>query len=149
MDRIDKELLNHLQKDFPISSRPFLEIGRLMGISEKEALERTTRLQKSGYIRRIGGVFHSPALGFFSTLVAAMVGPQKLEEVAGRLNAYRGVTHNYERNHSYNLWFTLTGESEEEVDAFLEKVAAMEGVEQLMKLPALRLFKVQLNLILK
>lgn len=150
MEKIDKELLNHLQNDFPISSRPFLEIGRLLGISEEEALERTNRLKKKGYIRRIGGVFHSPALGFTSTLTAARVDPQKLEHIAKHINAYRGVTHNYERNNSrYNLWFTLTGASEVEIDALLEQVKAMEGVEQVMKLPALRLFKLKFNLTLK
>ncbi len=149
MDRIDKDLLNRMQKGFPLSGRPFLVLGRELGISEGEALERTARLKEEGYIRRIGGVFHTPGLGFYSTLVAARVVPEKLEGIAEQISGWRGVTHNYERDGDFNLWFTLTAQSEAEADAVLQEVAAAGGVEKLMKLPALRRFKVELNLFIE
>lgn len=149
MDRIDKELLNLLQKEFPLSSHPFRELGLLLGLTEGETLERAARLKEEGYIRRIGGVFNTRGLGFFSTLVASRVKPDKVEEIAAIINGYRGVTHNYERNHYFNLWFTLTAASEQEADAVLEQLQSLEGIERLIKLPSLKVFKIELNLLLK
>lgn len=149
MDKTDKELLNLLQAGFPLCERPFQELGEKMGLSEEEVLRRVRRLRNEGYIRRIGGVFNTYELGFHSMLIAARVKPQNIEEVAEFINSFSGVTHNYERNNFYNLWFTLTAENKTEIDSILEEVAEMEGVENLMKLPALKLFKINFNLALK
>ena len=149
IEQRDKELLNQLQESFPLCPRPFAELGKRLGISEEEALQRVKRLKKEGYIRRLGGVFDSPSLGFYSTLVAAKVTPDHLEEVAAYVNGFPGVTHNYQRDHVLNLWFTVTARSEEEVNGVLNEIRSLNGVENLLKLPAEKVYKIGLNLAMK
>ncbi|UMZ73209.1 AsnC family transcriptional regulator [Natranaerofaba carboxydovora] len=149
MDEVDKDILNTIQAEFPIDSRPFLKVADKIGISEGEVIERIKSLKDRGYIRRIGGVFDSNKLGFKSTLVALRVTPGKLEEVARKVSSYKGVTHNYQREDYFNLWFTLVAEDENKLNSILDEIESFDGVEKLLDLPALRVFKIGLNLSVK
>jgi siroheme decarboxylase len=141
----DRELLNIIQTGFPVTSRPYAAVGELLGISENEVIDRIAALKASGVIRRIGGIFDSARLGFSSTLVAVKVAEDALEEVADRISAHPGVTHNYQREHEFNLWFTLVTASQAQMDEFLSETALLPGVHKLRNLPALRLFKIGVN----
>lgn len=145
LDSVEVELLHLLQEGLPLVSRPFQEIAGRLGISEEEVLERVERLKEEKVIRRLGGVWSSPRLGFVSLLAALRVRVDALEEVAHRVSDYPGVTHNYQRDHHFNLWFTLTAESREEMDRILQEVRLLEGVEKLLELPAVRQFKVEVK----
>lgn len=149
MDQIDKKILNTIQSELPLKSRPFLEVGNKININENEVIERVKNLREKGFIRRLGGVFDSKKLGFESTLVALRVEADKIEEVAKKINGYKGVTHNYERDDYFNLWFTLVGSDKEEIKKTLEEIENFEGVEKLLNLPAVKVFKIGLNLSLK
>ncbi len=142
---LDRELLNLLQSDFPLTGRPFAALGERLGLGEEEVMSRVAALKESGIIRRIGGIFDSGKLGFTSTLVALQVEEGKLREVAAAVSAYAGVTHNYRREHEFNLWFTLVTSSAEERERTLKEIEALPGVRALRNLPALRLFKIGVN----
>jgi siroheme decarboxylase len=103
------------------------------------------RLKERGVIRRLGGVFDAKKMGFSSTLVAARVTAEQLEQVARQVSALPGVTHNYQRDHDFNLWFTLTCSTTAELAEILAVVETLPGVEKLRRLPALRLFKIGVN----
>lgn len=145
MDETDRNLLNLIQSDFPICSRPFKVIGERLGISEQEALERVSALKASGVIRRIGGSFDSRRLGFYSTLCAARVSEEKLQQFNEVINSYPGVTHNYTREHPFNIWFTFIAQSEEEVLRALKEISQKTGVKEIVNLPARRTFKIRVN----
>jgi len=145
VDETDRKLLNIIQTDFPLSPRPFQELALKLGISEEEVLRRIRALKESGIIRRIGGSFDSRKLGFFSTLCAAKVPPESLERFNEVINSYPGVTHNYQRNHDYNVWFTFIGESEEKVEETLREMAERAGIEEIVSLPARRTFKIKVK----
>jgi DNA-binding Lrp family transcriptional regulator len=142
---IDRELLNFIQINFPRTTRPFEEIGRRLGLSEAEVLNRVQALKAAGVIRRIGGIFASQKMGFASTLVALQVEEARLEEVAAVVSNYDGVTHNYARRHQFNLWFTLVAPSDEELQQILSEVEELPGVVALRNLPAVRVFKIGVN----
>ncbi|SET09053.1 transcriptional regulator, AsnC family [Natronincola peptidivorans] len=148
MDILDRRILTHIQKDFPIDSRPYKEIGDKLGISEQEVMDRVKHLKETGIIRRIGGVFDSRKLGYHSTLCALQVAEENLQETADRINAIPGVTHNYIRDHQYNMWFTLIGPSEEYLEKTLQDIKRESPVEKMLNLPAVDFFKinVQFNL---
>ena len=145
MDDLDKRLLNIIQSGFPIVSRPYAEIGEDLGISEDEALERTKRLVESGIIRRIGPSFDTRKLGHSSTLVAARVTTHRLAEVAETVNSYPQVTHNYGREHEYNLWFTLVCRDAAEMERLVSEIRIRTGVEDMHVLPAERMFKLRVE----
>ena len=149
MDEVDKDILNTIQTDLPIDSRPFLKVADKIGISEDEVIDRVKNLKDRGYIRRLGGVFDSNKLGFKSTLVALRVTPGRIEEVAEKVSSYKGVTHNYQREDYFNLWFTLVSKDESELNSILDEIESFDGVEKLLDLPALRVFKIGLNLSVK
>ena len=107
LSSFDKALMNLLQGNLPISSRPFKALADELDSDEETVLNRIKALKEEGYLRRIGAFFDSDKLGYRSTLIALEVEPNKLAQVAERINAYDGVTHNYEREGVYNLWFTL------------------------------------------
>ena len=145
MDTVDKQLLNLIQSDFPITSEPYKEIGIKLGISEAEVIQRLTDLKTNRIIRRIGATFDSKKLGYRSTLCAMKVPNERLDEVAKLVNSYSGVTHNYLRNHDYNMWFTLITESEKKQHDILQEIQEKSGITDLLNLPAVRFFKVRVD----
>lgn len=145
MDKIDKSIINTIQTDFPITERPFREIGRQFDISEEEIIERIDKLKKQGVIRRIGGNFNTKKLNFTSTLCAARVAENNLDRFVEVVNSYPGVTHNYLRNHEYNVWFTFIAPSMEEIDRSLEEIAERTGIKDIINLPAVKMYKIRVE----
>lgn len=144
MDSIDKKLLDIIQTAFPLVPRPYEELGRQLGISEEEALSRVKALKEKKIIRRLGANFQSAKLGFRSTLCGAHVPEEKLDSFIAEVNALPGVTHNYLRNHEFNVWFTLIGPSWDNVCATLKDLEERTGVA-IMNLPAEKLFKIRVD----
>jgi DNA-binding Lrp family transcriptional regulator len=143
IDDVDKAILNRIQSDFPITSRPYRTIGDDLGLSEDEVLNRIFRLKTDGIIRRIGGNFKPEKLGFVSTLCAAKVPEDKIDHFAEVVSRYPGVTHNYRRENTYNIWFTFIAPSMDEINANLEQIAAETGVSDILNLPATHVFKIR------
>ena len=143
IDGIDKAILNRIQSDFPIAPRPYRAIADDLGLSEVEVLKRVSRLKKSGIIRRIGGNFTPDKLGFVSTLCAAKVPEDKISQFAEVVNRYPGVTHNYRRENTFNVWFTFIASSMDDIDANLQQIASETGVTDILNLPATRVFKIR------
>jgi DNA-binding Lrp family transcriptional regulator len=143
LDDIDKSILNRIQSDFPIVSRPFKTIAESINQTEKEVIRRIIRLKTLGIIRRIGGNFVPDKLGFVSTLCAAKVPPHRIEEFAKIVNGYPGVTHNYLRDNTYNVWFTFIASSTEKIDSFLRQISEKSGIPDIINLPATKVFKIR------
>jgi DNA-binding Lrp family transcriptional regulator len=143
IDDIDRDILNRIQSDFPITSRPYRTIAEKLGLAEDEVLKRVYRLKESGIIRRIGGNFAPEKLGFVSTLCAAKVPEDKISQFAEVVNRYPGVTHNYRRENKFNIWFTFIAPSMDEINTSLKQIAAETGVTDILNLPATRVFKIR------
>lgn len=143
LDQIDKAILNRIQSNFPISSSPFMKIAEDLGLSEEDVIERVQSLKKSGIIRRIGGNFVPDKLGYVSTLCAAKVPDEKVSEFAAVVNKYPGVTHNYQRNNDFNVWFTFIAPSMDEIEKNLADISASTGIKDILNLPATKLFKIK------
>ncbi|HXV45215.1 MAG TPA: AsnC family transcriptional regulator [Nitrososphaera sp.] len=146
LDSIDKKLLNEIQWVFPLADRPYLEIASKHGISEQDVMRRITSLKKMGLIRQINAIFDTRRLGYKSALVAFAVEPDKLDQVAEKVNEHPGVSHNYERNHEYNMWFTLAVPPGSDMKQDLDKMAALAGVVKYRVLPTLKLYKIGVRL---
>ena len=143
IDDIDRDILNQIQSDFPITSRPYRAIAEDLGLSEDEVLKRVSRLKDSGIIRRIGGNFAPEKVGFVSTLCAAKVPEDKISQFAEVVNRYPGVTHNYRRENTFNIWFTFIAPSMEEIEANLRQIAGETGITDILNLPATKVFKIR------
>ena len=144
MQDIDKKILDVIQSDYPIEERPYAAVGERLGVSENEVLGRVRELKKSGLIRRIGANFQSKKLGWVSTLCAAKVPEEKLNEFVDTVNAYPGVTHNYLRDHEFNVWFTFIAPSMDHVENALAEVTAATGIK-VLNLPASKMFKIKVD----
>jgi siroheme decarboxylase len=142
MDEIDKKILNILQKEFPLEERPFLIVAEKCGISEDEVLSRIQKLKDVGIIRRIGAVFDGAKLGRVSTLCAARVPDDEINNFVQIVNANKNVTHNYRRNNEYNIWFTVSAATAQELEAFLADVKEKTGVTDIQDMRAVRTFKI-------
>ena len=142
MDEIDKKILNILQKEFPLEEQPFLVVGRRCGISEDETIRRVQKMKEKGIIRRIGAVFDGVKLGRVSTLCAARVPEKQIDSFVKIVNANKNVTHNYQRNHEYNIWFTVNAANAEELEKFLKEVKEKTGVTDILDMRAARIFKI-------
>jgi DNA-binding Lrp family transcriptional regulator len=143
MDDTDRRILNRIQSNFPVTARPYAAIGRELNLTEKEVLERVGRLKAIGIIRRIGGNFSPEKLGFVSTLCAASVPAENVDTFAAAVNRYPGVTHNYMRDNHFNVWFTFIAPSMETIEANLAAIARETGVQDILNLPATRVFKIR------
>jgi siroheme decarboxylase len=145
MDAIDRKIINAIQSDFPISAQPYHELGKQFHLSGDEILERVKALKAAGIIRRIGGNFHSHRLNYTSTLCAARVPEEKIENFVEVVNRYPGVTHNYLRKHDYNVWFTFIAPSMSYIENALREISGKTGVEEIYSLPAVRMFKIRVD----
>ncbi|MBQ4567639.1 MAG: Lrp/AsnC family transcriptional regulator [Desulfovibrio sp.] len=141
---IQKKLLDIIQTDFPLEPRPYAVLGQRLGITEAEALAAVNDLRQRKIIRRLGANFQSKKLGFVSTLCAAKVPDDKMEAFTAEVNAHVGVTHNYLREHDYNIWFTLISPSRDEAQATLAGFTERTGVP-ILNLPATKLFKIRVD----
>jgi siroheme decarboxylase len=148
LDDVDKRLLNLLQGSFPLAPRPFAGVAEAAGLSEDEVLARTGRLIEERIIRHVTPIFDTRALGYRSMLVAAKVDPENPHRAAKVINGHPGVSHNYLRNHDFNLWFTIAVEPDSRLglDGTLEVLAAEAGASSMRQLPTLRLFKIRMDL---
>jgi siroheme decarboxylase len=142
MDDTDKNILNIVQRNFPVTAEPFRDIAERAGIGEEEALERVKILKQKGIIRRIGAVFDSRKLGFVSTLCAARIPEEKLKDVTEIINAYPNVTHHYRRRHEYNVWFTFIAPDEEVLKRSLAEIKQRAGIAEILDMRAVRTFKI-------
>jgi DNA-binding Lrp family transcriptional regulator len=143
MDEIDRAILNRIQSDFPITSRPYLSIAQNLHLPEDQVIKRLKRLKKKGIIRRIGGNFVPEKLGYVSTLCAAKVSRDKIDSFARTVNRYPGVTHNYRRDNKYNIWFTFIAQSMDEIKNNLENISLETGVKGIINLPATKMYKIK------
>jgi len=145
MDATNKNILNEIQSDFPMTPRPFLDLGKRLGLSEDQVIEAIKRLRDEGIIRRIGGNFHSSKLNFASTLCAAKVPQEKIDDFVEIVNRYPGVTHNYLRNNDYNIWFTFIAQHMGYIEKALQEISEITGVTAIRNLPAVRTFKIKVD----
>jgi siroheme decarboxylase len=148
LDELDRKLLNLLQGSFPIASRPYAAVAGLAELPEEEVLTRTKRLVDERIIREITPIFDTRVLGYSSMLVAAKVDPENPWRAAKIINSHPGVSHNYLRDHDFNIWFTIATEpgSPLGLDGTLEVLQRLTGAESVRQLPTLRLFKIRMDL---
>jgi DNA-binding Lrp family transcriptional regulator len=148
LDETDKKLLNLMQGSFDLTARPFAHVAQLAGLPEDEVLTRIARLLDGRIIREITPIFDTRALGYSSMLVAAKVDPEYPHRAAQFINTHPGVTHNYLRDHDFNLWFTLATEpgSPLGLDGTIDIIKAKTGAHSIRQLPTLKLFKIRMDL---
>ena len=145
LDEMDRMILNEIQSYFPIEVEPYLELADKLGCTEAEVLERVKNLRDRGVIRRIGANCDSRKLGYSSTLCAARVPQNLMKKFVEVVNSYPGVTHNYRRDHAYNIWFTLIVPKVEEIERILQEISVLTEVNEIISLPAERVFKIQVD----
>ena len=130
---LHKHLLNDFQRDFPLSSRPYLDIANSLGVSEDDVLSALTELNNNNFISRIGPIIPPNHIGV-STLVAMAIPDQQLQTVADIISAYPEVNHNYEREHTFNLWFVAIASDAGHLQAVLDAIEQETGYKT-MSLP--------------
>ncbi|MBD0280683.1 MAG: Lrp/AsnC family transcriptional regulator [Thermoleophilaceae bacterium] len=148
LDELDKRLLNLLQGSFPLARRPYAHVAELAEVDEHEVLRRTRRLLDERIIREITPIYDTRVLGYRSMLVAAKVDPDNPWRAAKIINSHPGVSHNYLRDHDFNIWFTIATEPDSRLglDGTLEVLQRLTGAESVRQLPTLRLFKIRMDL---
>ena len=145
LTQFDKELLNLIQTGLPLTPAPFAAVAARLGCPEQQVMERLAQLRDAGVIRRLGAFFDAESLGYRGWLVAVKVEEISLPTVAQAVNAWPEVTHNDERDHEYNLWFTIQTRTDEEKEERLRQVASMPGVSAVFSLPTTDRFKVNVE----
>jgi len=148
LDETDRRLLNLLQGSFPLAERPYAEVARLAELPEDEVLRRTARLLEERIIREVTPIFDTRVLGYKSMLVAAKVDAEHPWRAGKIINSHPGVSHNYLRDHDFNIWFTIATEpgSKLGLEGTLEVLQRLTGAESIRQLPTLRLFKIRMDL---
>jgi len=146
MDKLDTEILNEIQWTFPLVAKPFDEIAKKFEISPDEVKDKLIQLKRKGVLRQLSAIFDTRKLGYTSSLVAMEIEPDKLEHVAHQINKHPGVSHNYEREHEFNLWFTLAVPPGSDLKKEVEKFSKLDGIKKTRMLPTLQLFKIGVKL---
>ena len=148
MDSVDKDLLNLMQREFPLEREPFAALGRPLGLAGDEVIRRIESLKRGRVIRQISAIFDTRVLGYQSSLVAASIPASKLNSAAKAINSHPGVSHNYERNNDLNLWYTVAvpPDSRLGLEGTVDVLHKISGAEKTRILPTLKLFKIGVTL---
>lgn len=146
MDEQDKRLLNAVQASFPLVVRPYQALGEALGLPEDETITRLNALKGARVVRQISAIFDTRSLGYHSSLVAMRVAADRLDAAAEVVNGHPGVSHNYQRNHAFNLWFTVAVPSHDDLEQTVRRLHELAGAESTRILPTLRLFKIGVQL---
>jgi DNA-binding Lrp family transcriptional regulator len=145
LSELDRQLLGRIQSSFPLVQEPYAQLAHDLGAASDEVHRAILGLRRSGVIRRIGGSFVPAPLGHLSTLVGSRTDPDCLEAVAAVASAFPEVTHNYERDGEYNLWFTVIAPAAARLEQILQSVRGAAGVRAVHSLPCLRVFKIRVR----
>ncbi|PLS81563.1 MAG: hypothetical protein CYG59_05595 [Chloroflexi bacterium] len=146
LDEIDKKLVNTMQFKFPVVSRPWQALAEEVGSTEADVMRRLAHLREIGVVRQISPIFDTRKLGYKSSLVAARVAPERLEEAAAVINSHPGVSHNYRRDHDFNMWFTIAVPPDHDLDAEVQRLTERAGVDKVRMLPTLKMYKIAVKL---
>ena len=147
LEELDRELLNAVQWDFPLDPFPFTPCSAsAMGLGEAEVRGRVERVKELGVLRQLSAIFDTRALGYGSALVAAKIDPDRVDEAAAVISAHPGVSHNYKRNHAYNLWYTIAVPPGDVLDDHVDALHRESGALVTRKLPTLKLYKIGVKL---
>ncbi len=140
-------LLERMQHDVPLVERPWAELALQVGTTESAVIDFATRMRVARIIRQVGAIFDTRRLGYASSLVAARIEPSRIEQAARVVSAHPGVSHNYQRDHAYNLWFTIAvaPDSRLGLEATVDVLTEAAGAEARLLLPALRVFRIGVN----
>lgn len=148
LDERDKRLLNLMQGSFPLAARPYRHVAAQAEMSEQQAIDRVRELIEHRIIRQVTPIFDTRALGYSSMLVAAKVDPENPWRAAKVINEHPGVSHNYLRNHEFNIWFTIATEPDSPLglERTIQVLGEIAGAESIRQLPTLKLFKIRMDL---
>jgi len=148
LEDIERKLLNLLQGSFPLEPRPFARVAELASLSEDEVIARTQALLDDRIIRQVTPIYDTRAFGYGSMLVAAKIDPEHPWRAAKIVNSHPGVSHNYLRNHEFNMWFTIAVEEDSKLglQGTLDVLQNLTGAESIRQLPTLKLFKIRMDL---
>jgi siroheme decarboxylase len=145
LDNTDRLLLNNLQGGFPVTHRPYAEVASRLGLTETDVLTRLRRLVAEGALSRFGTILNAPQLGGERTLAAMRVPRERFDEVAGFVNGLDAVSHNYERDHEFNMWFVISSEDEADIARTIAEIERHTGLS-VINLPTLEEYFVDLRL---
>ena len=142
------ELLYRMQNSFPMTERPFHELAKELGSTPEEVTSLIKKLKNEKIIRQTSAIFDTKRLGYKSSLVAFKVDENKIDQAAEIINAHPGVSHNYLRNHDYNIWFTMAvaPDSRLGLEKTIEILAEQTGAEDFIILPTLKMFKISVKM---
>ncbi|MGI9316125.1 MAG: Lrp/AsnC family transcriptional regulator [bacterium] len=143
LSKTEQKLLNDFQRDFPLHQRPFDHIAKKLGITEQEVIEMLKRLKAGRMVTRVGPVFTANRIGV-STLAAVAADPVEITKIAGMINRYPEVNHNYEREHKFNLWFVVTAATSSQLQHVVEDIELKTGLKVLV-LPMLKDYYIDLG----
>jgi siroheme decarboxylase len=146
LEDADRELLNAVQWNFPIEPRPYAVLGERLGIDEAEVQARVARVKDVGVLRQLSAIFDTRALGYGSSLVAAKIEPDHIDDAAAVISRHPGVSHNYKRNHAYNLWYTIAVPPGDSLEEHIDVLHGESDALVTRKLPTLKLYKIGVKL---
>jgi DNA-binding Lrp family transcriptional regulator len=146
LDQIDKELLNLIQVAFPLESRPFAFLADKLGVGEDDVIARLAALKQDKIIRQISMIFDTRALGYKSSLIASRAPDGRVDEVADVISEHPGVSHNYRRNHEFNIWWTIAVPPESSLEDHVQAVHDLAGAESTRIMQTIKMFKIGVDL---
>ncbi len=142
VDATDKDILKVIQEEFPLARRPFADIADRLGLGESDVISRVAALKDAGIIRRIGALLDARSVGVVTMLCAARVGPERIGQVAEAVSSFARVTHNYQRDGDYDLWFTVWGKDEGDLERTIVGIEGKAAIS-VVRLPAVKTYKIR------
>lgn len=145
---IRQEILSRIQRSFPLVAKPFESIAGELAMHEEDVLVLLKKEKENNIIRQTSAIFDTKRLGYTSSLVAFKIPQDRIDDAVSIINSHPGVSHNYERNHDFNIWFTIAvaPDSSLGLEKSVAVLASLTKAESSIILPTLKLFKISVKL---
>jgi len=144
--RAEERIINRIQEDIPLAPDPFGIIAEELSVDEDTLLKTVLRLKEKRIVRNISAIFNGHRLGYSSSLVAFSVAGEDVDGAAAVINGHPGVSHNYLRDHLYNIWFTLAVDGSTSIEETAAALARLCRAKDHLVLKNEKLYKIGFKL---
>jgi siroheme decarboxylase len=138
----EKRILNRIQKDWLICEAPYKNLAEELHINEDDLIRTIDSFKQKNIVRDISAIFNASAIGYISALIAMEVPAEQTGQAASIINAHPGVSHNYLRDHRYNIWFTLAVNGSTTLEAEVKKLSERIKAKDFLILKNEKLYKI-------
>ncbi len=134
-----------MQYNMPICRNLFSVLSERLGINVEDLLKLVRELKEQGIIRRVGAVLNYRSRGLEAALVGLQVPETEVDSIVSHINSLGGVSHNFLREHRYNIWFVIKRKSIDDIIRIVRDLVGKYKVQNYVILRSVKTYRLDVR----